>query len=154
MSRTIIIGYGNPLCGDDAVGYYAARKLSELVKSEDITIHTYHQLTPELAADISRYDKAVFIDASVGGTPGTITTAQIDPTHIPNRTYSHQLDPESVLTCSQALYGRVPAAYLVTIDAGSFGYMEDLSGPVKAGLSDLIDAVLEIIEYKETKVIS
>ncbi len=140
--------------GDDAVGYYAAQKLSELVKSEDITIHTCHQLTPELAADISRYDKAVFIDASIGDTPGTITTAQIDPTHIPNRTFSHQLDPESVLTCSQALYDRVPVAYLVTIDADSFGYLEDLSGPVKAGLSGLVDAVLEIIKYKKTELMS
>jgi len=148
MPRTVIIAYGNPLRGDDAVGYYAARKLSDLIDREDVSILTCHQLTPELASDISRFEKAVFIDASVGDTPGVLSVTQIDPSHIPNRTFSHQLDPESVLACSQYLFGQVPEAYLVTITAESFGYMEDLSVPVKSRLPELIDAVLGIVGYE------
>lgn len=145
MTRSIIIGYGNPLRGDDALGYHAARSLSGLVTSPNVTIHTCHQLTPELAAEISAYDVAVFIDASIGDIPGTLSVTKIDPSGIPNRTYSHQVDPESVLLCSQMLYGRVPDSYLITISANSFGYMEELSDPVINRLPDLTDAVLRIV---------
>ncbi len=145
MSRSIIIGYGNPLRGDDALGYHAARRLSGLVKSTNVTIHTCHQLTPELAAEVSKFDIAVFIDASVGDMPGTLAVTQIDPSSIPNRTFSHQLDPGSILICSQILYGQVPVSYLVTVSADSYGYMEDLSVPVRNKLPELTDAVLRII---------
>lgn len=148
MSRIIIIGYGNPLRGDDALGYHAAGRLSRMITDEDVAILTCHQLTPELAATICKYDVAVFVDASVGDSPGTLTVTQIDPSHIPNRTFSHQLDPESVLICSKYLYGQVPESYLVTVTAESFGYMEDLSVPVRNRLPELTDAVLRIAGYK------
>jgi hydrogenase maturation protease len=145
MLRTIIIGYGNPLRGDDALGYHAARKLSQLVNTKNVVIRTCHQLTPELAEEISTFDLAVFIDASVGDVPGTLSVAQIDSAKIPNRTFSHQLDAESILACSKALYGHVPISYLVTVTANSFEYMEDLSVPVRTRLPDLTDAVLRIV---------
>jgi len=145
MSRTMIIGYGNPLRGDDAVGYHAARLLSDMVKQREVVIRTCHQLTPELAPEISTFEKVIFIDASIAEVAGELTVSQLKHTGVSERTISHHFDPESVLTCSHMLYGRVPEAYLVTITANSFGYMEDLSVPVKRRLPDLTQAVLRII---------
>jgi hydrogenase maturation protease len=145
MSRTMIIGYGNPLRGDDAVGYHAARMLSDVVSQKEIVIRTCHQLTPELAPEISTFEKVIFIDASVGENAGTLKVSQLNHSDISERTISHHFDPESVLTCSHILYGRVPEAYLVTITANSFGYLEDLSAPVKLRLPELTQAVLRII---------
>lgn len=147
MTCTLIIGYGNPLRGDDALGYYAAQCLTELVKNENVKIMTCHQLAPELAAEAAKFDQVIFIDASVGEQPGILSVTQIDHTHIPKRTFSHQLDPESILACTQALYGRGPEAYLITITGNSFGYMDDLSAAVRSRLPELNDAVLKIIGF-------
>ena len=148
MSYTLIIGYGNPSRGDDALGYYAAQSLSELVKDEKIKIITCHQLTPELAAEVARFEKVIFIDASIGEQPGILRVTKIAHTQTAKSIFSHQLDPESILACSQALYGQVPEAYLVTITANSFEYIEDLSVAVRNRLPELTDAIYQLIGFE------
>ncbi len=149
MSCTLIIGYGNPLRGDDALGYYAVQRLSGLVKQDNVKFMTCHQLTPELAVEAAKFEKVIFIDASIGDQRGILCVTQINHAHIPKRTFSHQLDPESILACAQALYGHVPEAYLVTITANSFGYMEGLSEAVRSSLPELTEAVLQIIGFEQ-----
>ncbi len=148
MSCTLIIGYGNPLRGDDALGHYAVQRLSELVDNETVKLISCHQLTPELAAEASKYDKVIFIDASIGEKEGVLTVTRLDHTQLPKPAISHQLEPESVLAYSSTLYGKTPDAYLVTITAGSFGYMEGLSDAVLSSLPELTDAVLRITGIK------
>jgi hydrogenase maturation protease len=145
MSRTLIIGYGNTMRGDDGVGPRAALELQSLLSDTDADVRISHQLTPEYAELLSEFDIAVFIDASADGEAGTLTVTQIDASHIPDRVVSHHIDPESLLACSRALYGNAPVAYLITIAASSFGYMEGLSGPVRDRMGDLLDVVIRIV---------
>jgi Ni,Fe-hydrogenase maturation factor len=51
QSAILVIGYGNELRGDDAIGQWVARAVAA------------HQLTPELAEDLAHTDYAVFVDA-------------------------------------------------------------------------------------------
>ncbi len=71
---TLVIGYGNPLRTDDAAGPEVARRLACV--RPDVEVMTPQQLVPELAASIARASTVVFIDAAIGGSPGTV---QCDP---------------------------------------------------------------------------
>jgi hydrogenase maturation protease len=146
MIRTLIIGYGNPLRGDDAIGHYAAERLNDVLAGMPVDVETCHQLTPELAERVGSYDRVIFVDASVGDVPGIVRTMRIDPSTIETHPISHHFAPEAVICCCEQLYGDAPDAWLVTMTSNSFGYMEDLSEPVRTGMADLIDAIITIVK--------
>src|SRR5579863_2441204 len=69
MSRTLIIGIGNPLRGDDGLGWRAVESLRQIASLQEVETVTCHQLTPEMAESVSRAERVVFIDAYVGSPP-------------------------------------------------------------------------------------
>lgn len=147
MARTIVIGYGNSLRGDDAVGCIAADRIAQL-GYVGVSVVSCHQLVPELAAELSQFDCAIFIDASVQESPGVLSVRQLDVSHESPAPLSHHIDPASLLNCAAHIYGRAPEAFLVTVGSDSFEFMADLSEPVKARMPELIETVTAIINSK------
>ena len=87
----LVIGYGNPLRGDDGIGRHAAELLAGDPPLDGAEVLTSHQLVPELAEDISRASLVVLIDASLQGEPGSLSVRRIEPhpaTPRPGRTIS------------------------------------------------------------------
>jgi hydrogenase maturation protease len=62
--KTLVIGYGNTLRGDDGVGSLVAEQVATW-SLPDVRSHSIHQLTPELAAEIAQAEQIFFIDASI-----------------------------------------------------------------------------------------
>src|SRR5690349_11507086 len=60
---TLVIGYGNDLRGDDAVGQRVAMAVARWRRPGVMAIAA-HQLTPELATWLVRAKFAIFVDAS------------------------------------------------------------------------------------------
>ena len=50
----LVIGYGNPLRGDDGIGWSAANALAEGMQDDRVRIVACIQLTPELAESIAQ----------------------------------------------------------------------------------------------------
>jgi hydrogenase maturation protease len=80
MARVLIIGFGNPLRGDDGFGWHAAQRLCERLGSPDVQVIACHQLTPELAEDIGAAERVLFIDAARDLPSGEIRCAPVLPT--------------------------------------------------------------------------
>ena len=137
--RNLVVGYGNSLRGDDAVGWHAAAALAADPRLADTDVVTHHQLTPEIAEDIAAARLAVLIDAKLGGTPGCVAIREVAPA--PGSSWSHQLRPEDVVGLAHALFGAVPPVFLVTVTGVHFGYGGRLSRPV----SDRMPRVLMIV---------
>jgi hydrogenase maturation protease len=129
MSSTLIIGYGSPLRGDDAVGFEAAERLGGMA---------LHQLTPDLMEPISRAGRVIFIDAKAEGVPGTIEERSLEPATT-GGPFTHHATPEALLAGARALYGRCPPAKLITIAGGNFEIGHPLSPPVRAALESLLE---------------
>ena len=129
----LVIGYGNPLRGDDGVGWHAAGLLATDPRLDGAQVLTRHQLAPELAADISRASLVVLVDAAADGDPGSVSVRQIEPRPATPTTWSHHLDPETLAGLAEALYGAVPPIVLVSVAAGSFAEGDGLSSPLQAG---------------------
>ena len=140
MARTVIIGYGNPLRGDDGLGWHAAERLRDDLAGPDVEVIACQQLTPELAEIISRAERAVFIDACHGAYPGTISCQPVKIAAAQARSFSHDLDPAALLAGAQVLYGAAPTECVVmSISGASFAHGQALSPVVAAALPLLVD---------------
>ena len=68
----LVVGYGNVLRSDDGVGWQVADILTDDARLAGATILRCHQLTPELALDVSRASVVVLVDARHGPEAGAM----------------------------------------------------------------------------------
>ncbi len=141
----LVVGYGNALRSDDGLGWHAAEILADDPRLDGVTVLQRHQLTPELALDISRASLVVLVDASHGSPPGTVAIERVEPAGTGGTTWSHHLSPPSVLALASELYGRAPDAYLVSAGVESLAAGETLSPVVERAMPALVDAVVGLI---------
>jgi hydrogenase maturation protease len=135
----LIICFGNPLRGDDAVSWRVAERLP--ASDVGARVVACHALTLELAPAIAAAEVVIFVAACAAGTPGEVRCTRIQPAH--RRTPSqHGETAVSLLTLASARYRGRPAAYLITITAGQFGIGMPLSPAVADAVSDAV-AVIE-----------
>ena len=141
--RVLVIGYGNPLRGDDGLGQVIAARIAETARPEAIGVVVAHQLTPELAEPISRSDLVIFVDAAVDVPAGQIKVVPIiaDAREAPG-TLGHHCGPSQLIAAAQDLYGHSPEAWAIVVGGASWDYAESLSPAVE----HLVPRVLHYIE--------
>jgi len=149
MIRILIVGIGNPLRSDDGLGWHVARELlHELARglaNDDVQVVATQQLMPEISDRASRAELVLFIDAARSGNPGTLKCEQIAPA-APASRHSHDLTPAGILKLAQELYGRCPAAYLLTVAGESFVTGDTLSATVAAAIPALNAKIRDFID--------
>lgn len=160
--RPLLIGIGNPLRGDDGVGWRLVEELERTGGDREPSAHrrVVHQLTPELATDLAASSRVLFIDAWVPPSPhdtggddsrarpcllrlssgwpaaaglGGEAAGTGRPPAVALR-HSHHLDPQALLAMSASLYDAAPCAHLLRVPAFHFGYGMELSAPLRAHL--------------------
>ena len=139
--RILVIGWGNPLRGDDGVGWRAAELLSEKLQGHDVAVRVSHQLMPEFAEEISGSEFVVFIDAACDNSPGEVRFERVEPDRAPSAAFSHQLSPPALLAMAERLYGSSPEACFFSVGARTFEYGEKLSPEVESALPGLLEEV-------------
>jgi len=113
---TLVIGFGNPLRGDDGAGASVARA-AQLTRP-DVAVLTPHQLLPELAPDIAAADVVVFIDAATDVPAGEVRCQAVAPAAALR--LDHILSPAALVGLGLVAFGHAPQAWLVEIGAASF----------------------------------
>src|ERR1035437_380737 len=141
MPNTLIVGYGNPLRGDDGLGWRVAERLH----GADAQVLTLQQLTPELMEPISRADRVIFIDAATGDTPGEIRQRTVEPMAAGSAAFSHFSTPEALLAGARSLYGRAAQGILITVTGADFSLSSDLSSAVSQSLDQVVARVLGLL---------
>ena len=139
--NTLIVGYGNPLRGDDGVGQAVARAFADEAAIDGVDTVACFQLTPELAERFAAATRVVLVDAAAGPEAGEVSVIPLRPAPARASTLGHYVEPAQLLHMAQSLYGRSPEAYLVTVGAGSLELGEGLSAPVMAALPEVIATV-------------
>lgn len=143
--NTLVIGYGSPIRGDDALGPLAAETLAAGPLPPGVTVISRHILTADLVADLAATDRVIFIDASVAGEPGEIRVQSLTADVSALSTMAHFLDPRELLAWCQALYQRQPQAYLVTATGESFEYANYSLSPVATSALQSLLAQLRVL---------
>ena len=142
LFRLLVIGYGNPLRGDDGIGSQIAYGLAKLA-GDSTRVLVVHQLTPELAEPISEADLVIFIDACYEGIPGNWTCETIRPDPSPPQAFTHNFTPATLLSFASALLGANPGALLISVAGGLFDCGEVLSPSVAAVVPEIVACVCE-----------
>jgi hydrogenase maturation protease len=143
---TLIICFGNPLRGDDAVGWRVAERLPAAEVGARVV--ACHALTPEFAPAIAAAEVVIFVEACAAGTPGEVRCTRIQPAHGP-ATRQHGETPASLLTLATARYSGRPAGYLITIAAGQFG----MGMPLSPAIADAVPQAVALIEAFAAQVV-
>jgi hydrogenase maturation protease len=130
MTLFLVIGYGNELRGDDAVGPAVARCVSAWNRPEVAGLPV-HQLTPELAAVLADAEIVIFVDASADPAQREVRLEKLESGSW--TTAGHTSDPRCLLTLTEALYDRRPEAWLIIIPASDFSFGARLSPKARAG---------------------
>ena len=141
----LVIGYGNVLRSDDGVGWHVADRLADDSRVLGSTLLHVHQLTPELALDVSRASLVVLVDAQHGPEPGTFVVDQVTAVEDTTTAWSHHLDPASLMGLAVELYGSAPDVYTVGVGVASLDAGEELSPAVRSALPAIVDAVAGLV---------
>jgi hydrogenase maturation protease len=140
MPRIVAIGYGNPLRGDDGVGYRAAERLAELIRDPEIEIIAAHQLLPEIMEQIASSERVILIDANAEGPPGEIRERDVAGSPSAGR-FTHDLSADGMIAGARSLYGWTGTATLISIAGVDFGPGMELSEPVRDALETVLHRV-------------
>lgn len=144
----LVVGYGNALRTDDGLGWHVAERLADDPRLAGATVLRRHQLTPELALDISEATLLVLVDASHGPPAGTISVERLEPrgdTASSGTTWSHHLTPTTLVELARELYGRAPDVFVVGCGVASVEMGDELSTEVREALPRVVDAVAELV---------
>lgn len=121
--RVLVIGYGNTLRGDDAVGPRVAAAVAGWREAR-IGSQSCPQLTPELAEAVAQVELVIFVDAAVGRTALVVEQLLPNPDDV---NLVHHASPAGLLDLARTVYGKQPEAWLVGIPAARFDMGAGLS---------------------------
>jgi len=129
----LVIGFGNELARDDGLGPCVARAVAGW-GLPGVAAVSVHQLTPELAEAVADADVVLFVDAAVGD------GVCVRPVESAARwsALGHTSGPAELLALAEALYGRWPRAWLVSVSAQDLGFGEGLSPAAARGMAEAL----------------
>jgi hydrogenase maturation protease len=139
----VVIGYGNDLRGDDAVGQRVAMSVARW-RWPDVMALAAHQLTPELATWLVHAKFAIFVDASREDESLSPQFKRIEPSSV-QLTHGHTGDPQVLLALTQLAYGSCPPALWITIPARHFDFGANLSSTARCGAAAALRHIRALI---------
>jgi hydrogenase maturation protease len=136
MTSRVIVGLGNPVLGDDAVGLHVATILaSELAADPSIAVKQLHAGGIRVMDAIDGFDEAVIVDAMCTGAhePGSIRRLELDDLGAArNIASTHDTNLPTALELGRMLGMRVPSKITIfgieALEVGEFS--ESLSESV------------------------
>jgi hydrogenase maturation protease len=144
-AATLIIGYGNPSRGDDALGPAAIDAIERLAAEHPawgkVEVVTDFQLQIEFVTDLAERERIVFIDAAASGAE-PFSFGPLEAKEDASIT-THALSPASLLTVFRNFHGEdAPPSFLLGIK----GYDFDLGIPLSAAAQRNLEAAVAMLE--------
>jgi hydrogenase maturation protease len=141
--KTLIIGLGNTLHGDDGIGVLAVEYLETLGFPPEIEMLTCQELTPDMAEELAFCARVAFITSISPGckASGSIAMVEIQPSQVDPLAPILKFDIDDLLAIAQMLYGHHPFTVKFSVSAEQFDRPGSLSGPVEKAFPKLIKQI-------------
>jgi hydrogenase maturation protease len=153
--RTLLLGLGNPLLGDDAVGLKVAALVSQrLDGTAGVDVEEEEAGGLRLMERMTGYERVVLVDAAVtGGTPGTIRRLAPDDLPTQRTGVAHGIDLPRALALGRQLGYPMPSEVrVVAIEAESvLEFRHEMTAAVAAAVEPAVEAVLEELAGSPSK---
>jgi hydrogenase maturation protease len=139
MTRTLVLGLGNPIMGDDGAGVAALERLrGEWEVPEEVELVDGGTWGMNLLPLVESAERIILLDAiHADARPGTVVVLQREdlPRYFSHKLSPHQIDLREVLALAE-LRGTLPH------DVVAIG-VEPESVEMRAGLSPLVDGAID-----------
>lgn len=153
--KTIVVGLGNPILGDDGVGWKAAEEVSRhLGKFPDVVVECYSLAGLSLMEQLIGYERVILIDSLNTGnhTQGEVVTFTLD--RLEDLTYGHSASAhdaslKTALRAGRSMGQLLPAdadIHVVAIEARHvYDFKEELSPEIAAAVPVAVQKVLDLL---------
>jgi hydrogenase maturation protease len=154
--RSIILGLGNPILGDDGIGWVVAESLQEEIHDPRIMISCLGRGGLYLMERLVGYERAILIDATVAldCEPGTVVCVPLEELDIHPVRYTLSVHDTSLPTAVEMgrqlgldLPRSITAVLISTLDIDTF--TTEISPPVMAAIPKVKQAIGELLKTKE-----
>lgn len=148
--RTLVLGIGNSILGDDGVGVHVAQELSRKIKDENVDVRDTSVDGLNLLEFIMGYDKLVVIDAIIteDGEVGEIY--RLKPEEVCQPSHSaispHHFNLATTLEIGKKLFPEEMPEEVTVFAVGTqevARVTEEMTGKVKEAIPRVISLVLE-----------
>jgi hydrogenase maturation protease len=147
--RILVLGLGNDILGDDAVGLLAARRLRVLLP-ETVDVVESGGDGLDLLDVLEGYDRAILLDAILTGKhpPGTILEFSAEDLKKDDAPSPHYAGLPTVIQLAESLGIRFPMIFLIVAVEVENPYevVEGLSRPVETALPAIVERVRSIAQ--------
>jgi hydrogenase maturation protease len=148
--KSIVLGIGNPIIGDDGVGFRVIEALEKDPPTGEVTFTACDVSGLAILDLIVDYDRAVLVDAiqTVGGVPGTVYRLELADFNTSKHTASaHDMDLPTALDLGRKLNLKIPETIsIVAIEIPeALEFSHDLTPPVQAAVAEAVHHVREIL---------
>lgn len=150
--KTLIIGLGNPILGDDGVGWRVIETIQDQIDDPNVDTDCLAVGGITLMEHLIGYDRAIIIDAVATDQPiGTVSCFHLDdlPGHSTlHTTSSHDASLQTAMATGRAMGAHLPNEVIVVgIEAEKiFDFSEVLTPQVAAAVLRAADEVLMLLE--------
>ena len=146
--KTVVIGLGNPVLGDDRVGIEVARLLRErLGDDENVTVKEQYAGGIRMLDELAGFHRAIIIDSAVtGGKAGTVYRLGVhDLPGTRNTLSTHDSNLPDALRLGEMIGLSLPRSITVFgIEAGDVEtFSEDLTPAVKEAVPGAVELVIK-----------
>lgn len=147
--KTMVLGLGNPIFCDDAIGLHVTDELKKQIHDENITIESAELAGIDMLETLSGYDRVIIIDAiQTGGRPGKII--RLTPEDLKSTIHTstpHDVNFATALEFGERIGVKLPSKIdIIAIEisaATNFG--ETLSPEVENAVPEAVKMVMEIL---------
>jgi hydrogenase maturation protease len=153
--KTIIVGLGNPLLGDDGVGWKVAQEVKQqLGEDSTVDVECYSLSGLSLMEQLIGYTRVILIDSLNTGQreQGDVVTFTLDS--LEDLTYGHSASAhdaslKTALGVGRSMGEKLPAdneIHVVAIEARHvYDFSEDLSPKVAASVTVAVQKVFDLL---------
>lgn len=154
--KTIVVGLGNPLLGDDGVGWRVAEEVKQqLGDNSAVTVECYSLSGLSLMEQLIGFDRVILIDSLNTGRydQGEVVTFTLDS--LEDLTYGHSASAhdaslKTALSVGRSMGEQLPAdrdVHVVAIEAQHvYDFKEELTPAVAASVPVAVDKVRELLK--------
>ncbi len=157
MMKTLVAGLGNPILGDDGVGWVVAKKVEEQIKSihPAIKIECYALAGISLMEQMIGFERVILIDSlNTGKYPqGEVVTFTLDSLEdltFGHSASAHDLSLKQALVLGRSMNADLPddqQVYVIAIEARHvYDFQESLTPEIEASVPIAVQEVLKVLK--------
>ena len=153
--RTLVLGIGNPILGDDGIGFHIAQELAKEIKDENIDVKDTSVNGLNLLELIVGYDKLIVIDAIMTEDEKVGEIYRLKPRNSSETAWStislHHLNLATTIEIGKKLFPKEMPGEVIIFAIGAQEVTEvtgEMTARVKEAIPRAINLVLEELSLK------